>query len=391
MAEPNNLSGDTQTPMSLDSSHKGLIEETILTSSLTNYGTESPLDNEEELLALSQNIANDVITWVGGSGYWDEPSNWSTGILPGTEDEVIIDVVGDIEITYRQSSTTVKNLTVREDLTISGGSLNITGQGAIENDFILSGGTLSSEGTFNITGDNNQWRGGTIAGVGDINIDSLATLTIDETGTKHLGRDANLNNAGTIIWKDGTIDGDFRTNNDVINNTGLFDIQTEDDIEYGQYLTLNNSGTLRKSVGTAETQFYQGTFNNTGDIEVETGRLSFSGSGDGEISGGTITTSQDAVIEWDGDYNFSGDVTTSGEGVFEVSGRTINATGNATIHNLHLTGGTLTADELGTFNITGDNNQWRGGTIAGVGDINVTAHRNKQVLLKTIEANVLSI
>ena len=266
MAEPNNLSGDTQTPMSLDSSHKGLIEETILTSSLTNYGTESPLDNEEELLALSQNIANDVITWVGGSGYWDEPSNWSTGILPGTEDEVIIDVVGDIEITYRQNSTTVKNLTVREDLTISGGSLNITGQGAIENDFILSGGTLSSEGTFNITGDNNQWRGGTIAGVGDINIDSLATLTIDETGTKHLGRDANLNNAGTIIWKDGTIDGDFRTNNDVINNTGLFDIQTEDDIEYGQYLTLNNSGTLRKSVGTAETQFYQGTFNNTGDI-----------------------------------------------------------------------------------------------------------------------------
>ena len=47
MAEPNNLSGDTQTPMSLDSSHKWLIEETILTSSLTNYGTESPLDNEE--------------------------------------------------------------------------------------------------------------------------------------------------------------------------------------------------------------------------------------------------------------------------------------------------------------------------------------------------------
>ncbi|WP_048752324.1 hypothetical protein, partial [Crocosphaera watsonii] len=158
---------------------------------------------------------------------------------------------------------------------------------------------------------------------------------------------------------------------DVINNTGLFDIKTEDDIEYGQYLTLNNSGTLRKSVGTAETQFYQGTFNNTGDIEVETGRLSFSASGDGEISGGTITTSQDAVIKWNGDYNFSGDVTTSGEGVFEVSSSTLNVTGNAIIHNLHLIGGTLNID--GNLTLIGDNNQWKSGTINVTESINVDA------------------
>ena len=41
------------------------------------------------------------ITWIGGTGDWYDPNNWSSGTVPGTEDKVTIDRPGEnITITF---------------------------------------------------------------------------------------------------------------------------------------------------------------------------------------------------------------------------------------------------------------------------------------------------
>ena len=35
------------------------------------------------------------VEWIGGDGFWDQGSNWNTGVPPGPDDRVFIDVVAD--------------------------------------------------------------------------------------------------------------------------------------------------------------------------------------------------------------------------------------------------------------------------------------------------------
>jgi len=34
------------------------------------------------------------VTWVGNNGFWDVASNWSTGVVPGANDDILIDTAG---------------------------------------------------------------------------------------------------------------------------------------------------------------------------------------------------------------------------------------------------------------------------------------------------------
>ena len=117
---------------------------------------------------------SNIVYWIGGSGFWDDSNNWSTGKLPGSTDEVIIDVPSEVVITYREGLTSIAKLTTQEDLVISGGSLTILKEGLINNEFTLSNkGILNTTGTINIVGKNNEWSGGKLSGKGIINIDSI--------------------------------------------------------------------------------------------------------------------------------------------------------------------------------------------------------------------------
>ncbi|MCC5615425.1 matrixin family metalloprotease, partial [Nostoc sp. CHAB 5836] len=126
--------------------------------------------------------SSSIVYWVGGSGYWDDLTHWSTGRLPGATDEVVIDVPQEVMITFRQGSTSIAKLTIEEDLVISGGSLTILGEGAINNDLILNSGALNTTGTVTLKGQNNQWYTGVISGPGIVNIAAEATLNINDGG-----------------------------------------------------------------------------------------------------------------------------------------------------------------------------------------------------------------
>ena len=84
-----------------------------------------------------------TITWVGGSGDWGVAANWSTGALPGANDDVVIGLGTNITVTHSSGADTVKSLTSQQAFQLSGGTLTVSGAVLVNSTFALAGGTLA--------------------------------------------------------------------------------------------------------------------------------------------------------------------------------------------------------------------------------------------------------
>src|SRR5687768_6191912 len=67
-----------------------------------------------------------TISWVGGSGDWNTPGNWNTGVLPGPNDDVLIENAGAITVNHASGTNTVKSIQCHESFVLSGGSLTVS-------------------------------------------------------------------------------------------------------------------------------------------------------------------------------------------------------------------------------------------------------------------------
>ncbi|PYI88539.1 MAG: hypothetical protein DME26_03490 [Verrucomicrobia bacterium] len=104
-----------------------------------------------------------TIFWVGGSGDWNTPSNWNTGLLPGPNDDVLIDRPGiSITVTHSSGSHVVSSLLSQGAFVLSGGSLTVTNTVQVNAAFTLSGGTL--KGAMVLQGTNGLGIKGTTVG-----------------------------------------------------------------------------------------------------------------------------------------------------------------------------------------------------------------------------------
>src|SRR5262245_20907545 len=94
---------------------------------------------------LEDRILLAPVTWIGGSGDWNDGANWSNGVGPGQDDDATIDVAG-ITVTHSTGSHTVKSLTINDPLTLSGGTLTVaeTLEAQSGNAISLAGGTLAN-------------------------------------------------------------------------------------------------------------------------------------------------------------------------------------------------------------------------------------------------------
>ena len=142
-------------------------------------------------------------------GDWGDAANWSTGQVPGPEDNVIIDVPeGELTITNASGNRQVKSIQTQEDLVFSGGSLTINGFGRIHGDLTLgSGRTLTANGInsfVTITGDT------TIDGATVVSADG-ATINMP-TATSLTSGVIDVNGVGSII----------ASNMENIDNTRIF-------------------------------------------------------------------------------------------------------------------------------------------------------------------------
>jgi hypothetical protein len=144
---------------------------------------------------------------------------------------------------------------------------------------LANGGTLTGTGTVTITGTGSEWTGGTMTGGGTTAIAAGAELKVSGNNRKYLGNRTITNNGtlieastGDLVDFDGTV---------VLNNAGTFDVRGNqawyDYAGSTGSLTLNNSGTLKKSAGTGDFRFFDTTFNNSGTVTVLTGRILVNG------------------------------------------------------------------------------------------------------------------
>ena len=84
--------------------------------------------------------------WIGESGDWSEPTNWSQGSVPDITDSVVIPEVEGLTITIN-SSVVVGDLDCSAALNLTGGTLRVKGTATLAGEFTAAAGTtLIAEG-----------------------------------------------------------------------------------------------------------------------------------------------------------------------------------------------------------------------------------------------------
>ncbi|MGE3777010.1 MAG: Ig-like domain-containing protein [Pirellulaceae bacterium] len=94
-----------------------------------------------------------TVYWVGGDGDWNDAPNWSSGTIPRSDQDVVIDRPGvAVTVTHSTGTHTVANLRSAESLVLTGGVLTNSGTSFVTGSLAVSGGTLVSSGDLVITG-----------------------------------------------------------------------------------------------------------------------------------------------------------------------------------------------------------------------------------------------
>ena len=217
--------------------------------------------------------------WINPlGGDWSDPLNWSSGKVPETGDDVLIDVTDSSgnfpTITYDSGTTEIHSLLSFNPLTVTGGSLQVDTTVEVDNLVIASGGVLNTTGatidldeaTGNLTLD-----GGTLQG-GTVNTSGGAKLVV--TGLYFGGLNNNLDgvtlngnldltNPNTVLFVEhgltlnGTaaVDGilEFDGSQTLGGNGDVdLDLQSELEIDYSATLTVGSNVRIHGGVGTID-------------------------------------------------------------------------------------------------------------------------------------------
>src|SRR5215475_5006510 len=99
------------------------------------------------LTLITANAA--TVSWDGGGGNnsWHTAANWSGNVVPGPNDDVVIDVPGDITVVFSSGSTSIRSLLCQESFQLTGGTLTVTaGASVINGPLRLAAGSLIVHG-----------------------------------------------------------------------------------------------------------------------------------------------------------------------------------------------------------------------------------------------------
>ena len=206
-------------------------------------------------------------TWDGEGGNldWGTAANWSPDGVPGTSNKVYLNAGAGVTISSGDQSITW--LHSDRPITISGGSLTLAQDSAIESSLALSS-DLAGTGNLTISG-LFTWSGGQLRGSGSTTANGGISIT--GTGSKQLwDRTLNNGNNGTCTY-DGSNFGLYLSS---FNNQAgaTFNLPTDGTIGTIAGGTFNNSGTFNRTT-TSGTATIQVVFNNSGTVNVQSGTL----------------------------------------------------------------------------------------------------------------------
>ncbi|HEV3025432.1 MAG TPA: DUF4214 domain-containing protein, partial [Pirellulales bacterium] len=160
------LAGGTTAQLAYPALAVGEYQLTIHAASITDT-TGNGLAGGDVVEHFHVDSASDV--WINpAGGDWNAPSNWSTGVVPGPNDDVLINTPGGATIDYSSGFATIKNLTSANPLSVSGGGITFA-SGASQVDGALS---MSNSAQLVALG-----AGVTFAAKGSVSIGSGAVLS----------------------------------------------------------------------------------------------------------------------------------------------------------------------------------------------------------------------
>ncbi len=259
-------------------------------------------------------------------------------------------------------------LTFTQATTVSGGTLNfVTGSPVSLSALTVSGsGTLGGTDEVTVIGAT-TCSGGTMTGAARTK--TSGGLTINTSLVTLTGGRILENPTGSTATMTASVSFPFNSSAS-IENAGLWEIPNDADFTDGGGTgtrTITNTGTIRKSGGTATTGIGSTTvFNNTapGLVEIQSGTLAVSGSTDT----GAFTISAGATLQLTGTNTFNSPASVTGAGAVTVSGGTTNF--NAGV-SYSITG--LTTVSGGTLNfVTGSPVSLSALTLSGSGTLGGT-------------------
>ena len=251
-----------------------------------------------------------------------------------------------------------RTLTDAGALTIPSGTANFNVDSTVAGALTLSGGTLAGSNMLTVNGNGSVWSDGAMLGTGSTVLSGTNTLAISGAATK-VFRQRTLTTGGVTTWSGGAIQGQ---DGGTFNNNGTFDVQT--DLTWfnqfgGAATTLNNAGTITRTVGTGTAGLDAVTVNNTatGTIDVQTGTLravSF------PTNAGMVNIAAGATLNTNGASLINAATgTIGGNGTLSLTNPPTNSlTGTLTNHGI-LRPGT----SPGTLTITGNLTQGPGGRV----------------------------
>ena len=133
-----------------------LLDADTTSGSTTDPNTAQP-NQTETALFVSDTAESTVpieplatLSWTGAAGnnLWQDPLNWTGGVLPGATDAAIIGA--GFSIILSSGTHTIASLQTDSQITTTGGSLTIAGTATINNTLSVSGGLLTANGTTSI-------------------------------------------------------------------------------------------------------------------------------------------------------------------------------------------------------------------------------------------------
>lgn len=333
------------------------------------------------LTALSTGSAP-TKTWASPvSGNWSVAGNWIPAGVPAAGDVVAINQAGTYTVTL-DANATVAGLTVGgasgvQTLDVPSATLTLNGPGSIDTNGIMSmtGGVVSGTGNLDISGALNWPVGASqMLGTGTTSILAAGTSTISGSSIAIIVR--TFNNYGTINlsttgWL--SISGGVQFNN---NQPGVLEVTSDAMITstpfYGASGTFNNNlgAVFRKKTATGTTSIVN-PFNNSGDVDVQSGIVSFGG-GSTHGPGSTTKAAAGATVDFIGGANiFDPAAVYTVTGTTSISNAAASVTldyPSATTGNLTVSAGTLQCG--GALGVSGTF-AWSGGTLQGAGALNL--------------------
>ena len=299
------------------------------------------------------------ITWTNTSGgLWSVAANWSPNSVPVASSDVFITNNGTYTVTMDVSPTisslNVGGISGQQTVTNFGKTVTLSLASVVNTNGVLgmASGILTGSGSLSINGQV-HWNGGSSGNGFSVTVQSNAVLNIESTITMS----GVFTNLGTVNWLAGNVN--ISTNGATITGTiwnqagAVFDMQCDQVVvNNGLLATFHNAGLVRKRITTGTTTFNT-FFDNSGNVQAQTGTISFAG---GATLVGSFQANSGAAINFtSGTYTLSSPPDFQGPGPVQMTGGnlTLNAfTGTFTLSGITLVGQNTVA-ATGIINLNG--------------------------------------